>query len=282
MAQTDTLTRRAEDARRGSYLSRIGFETCDISGGRAYVRLAACPANANRAGRTHGGAIASLLGEAAALAAASARGTPGAEEVHVASTHVAFIEAADPRHVLDAEAEVVRIGRDVAHVRARAHAGNRTIASAQALCAFAAGAAAPTRGGPDDRFAGPPRGLAGSPYMQAAGARIDHTTRPPSVYLPAAPNSGGDGRIHEGALAGALDTAAALAIAAGAVGVRRGGTLTFSMVCARAVRSGFARATARVVGRVGTIFVCEGVITTASASAAPAVRAHIVYRVAPG
>jgi uncharacterized protein (TIGR00369 family) len=202
----------------GEYAVRLQCRPARLDEGRVAVEIPFGPNIVNRGGRVHGGALASLLIAAARVSAAASEHAGSDRRVRLLAANFAFLSV--PRHGrLVAEAGVVRRGREIAHMNAKAFdEGGATVANA----AIAVGLVDSYT---DEKVEAPHRTNAGtvdlaqgaavssSPYLSAAGVLIlPPSERSARAVLPQVPNRAADpSRVDEGAIAGFADSCAAYA-----------------------------------------------------------------------
>ncbi len=119
-------------------MTEKGSAFLDLMGGEVFrdgsqgvkIRLTIEPHHTNPRGVMHGGVVASLLDEAAALAIKELLGLrPQDSGPHLlVEMNVSFLAAARPGDTLEAEASVLRMGRRVAFAEAQVHRGKTLIA----------------------------------------------------------------------------------------------------------------------------------------------------------
>jgi uncharacterized protein (TIGR00369 family) len=263
MAVRALLERTLAEARASTYLARLGVSVGAVRAGEAQALLRATEASVNRAGMVHGGAIATAMLAAAEAAAASTERERSSSELRVAMLNVSFVDAIRGGTELDAMARVIRRGRDVVHVAAEARA-TRASAAAQALLVY--GVLDP--GGPRidavlsrvHRSDHTPRErLSASPYMGSAGALLlEGSSDWTCMSLPCAPNEAVEGRVHDGAVVGLVDTCAAMAASERCREHVGGPSATVSISLSWSdTPPGDIRAGARVISRRGSLFSTE-------------------------
>jgi uncharacterized protein (TIGR00369 family) len=212
------LAREISMLARGEYAARLGLRAARLEDGRFSVEMPFDGTIVNRGGKVHGGAIASVLMAAARLGAAASERAESERRVRLLTANVGFL-CAPQKGPLVATAEVVRRGREVAHMRVDAvDEDGATIANAGILVGFVesdvqSGLATGhqrSRLDLDETQASP---VPASPYLTAAGV----STLPPAgrsarALLPKVRNRAENPvRVDEGAVAGLADSCAAYA-----------------------------------------------------------------------
>jgi uncharacterized protein (TIGR00369 family) len=279
------LTLALSRARSSTYLARLGIGIENASDGAPRGRLVYTDANENRGGAVHGGALATLLAGAAELAVAASERETHDAEIRASTASISFLTPVRRNEDVVADARVLRRGRDTVHVMADATgAGGVPIATAL----FAYNVLPPSAFQQPlqlSRAAGHVRSmsgeLAGSAYMSAAGARIVEADGGWScMLLPCDRNETAPGRVRDGAMMGLVDTCAAMAAFAGAPGDKRPPSATVTLAAAWAgTLDGDLLAGARLLGRAGGTYTCEGEVWSAADGRTRAT-ALVCYRVA--
>jgi uncharacterized protein (TIGR00369 family) len=201
---------------RGEYARRLGLRVVDSSRTTARLALPFSQAILNRGGRVHGGAIASVVLCAARLATAASEENRHDQQVHILGAHIAFLERPAHGDVV-ATGEVIRRGRDLAHVTVRAADTTGTlVAMSHVTAAIGPGhdgdpLTVSSDGDADLDDGGTP--VLMSPYLSGAGFRVmpleDGLAR---ARLPLAANRmSGTPRMDEGGISGLIDSCAAYA-----------------------------------------------------------------------
>ena len=253
------------------YQERLGTQFIDAGDGQATVALPLRPNNANRSGNLHGGAHASLMLSAASLATAATEREPSAQKaVSPRMLSLSYLGAVRDIGVR-AQANVVRRGRDIAHVAVvvdsdegeRIAAGTVTVGiheeGAQASLTTSAGT---NRVATLDGQVAVDGGtvVRGSPFLEDSGLVLlaNENDEWQSMMIPVARNEGADGRIDDGAIVGMVDNCGSLA-AYTAEGVSReqlGATLSMSVSFASALQ-GAVVGSGRLVAHLGSALTSE-------------------------
>ena len=202
------------------YHQTLGFAVADDGAERVRLHVPYADANSNPGGALHGGVAASLIVAAGSLAGRS--GTDAGADLLAAPVDV-FLDylAAAINEDITAEAHVLRRGKELRYVDVdvRTAAGK---AIAKGLLTYRSAPIAPA---PRERSTVRPPDLAAAhippfakffvhaPFIARLGLAVEHaadgvarTRMPFSAAL-----DGGEGAVHEGAIAALIDTTAALA-----------------------------------------------------------------------
>jgi len=112
------------------FLVAIGGQVREQDRGQVRLSLPLASHHTNPLGVMHGGVVATLLDEAAALAVSSALGVaPGQPPPHLlVEMNVSFLSAARPGQTLEVEGRVLRLGRRVAFAESEARCGGTLVA----------------------------------------------------------------------------------------------------------------------------------------------------------
>ncbi len=253
------------------YQQRLGARFEHAGDGRAVVALAMRATNANRSGNLHGGAHASLMISAAMLAVASTEREPSeSKAISVRGLSISYLGAA--RNVgVRAHGEVVRRGRDVAHVALRVDSdtGDVVATGAASLAIHQMGApeSSVTDSGGSRRAAmfgrvsiEDGRPVEGSPFLEESGLIVfdEFVDDWQSLLIPVAPNEDADGHIDDGAVVGLLDNCGSMAAYTTESVTREsiGATVSLSAVFASSA-PGPVVGSGRLLSRLGTAFTSE-------------------------
>ncbi len=112
------------------FMRLVGAQVRDEEGDGVQLSLPLAVHHTNPGGMMHGGVVAALLDEAAALAMRRALGVEAGQgpQLLLVEMNVSFLSAARPGETLEAQGRVLRLGRRVAFAEAEARRGGTLVA----------------------------------------------------------------------------------------------------------------------------------------------------------
>jgi len=284
---SEAAAARASAIERCGWARRLGAHVAAIGSGNACVEADYRDEHSNTFGLVHGGVAASLALWAGDVASWSSQrvSTPAAGlGGRPLTLHISYLEVAREES-LRATATVLQRGREVVHLRADVLASTRTVA--QALMTYRIGPpqqaqilSPPAMAGDSDVLDAIEHLPKVSPFIRTCGIRLHRADRDlAAMTMPLAGNESASGALDEGALAGCIDTCAALACKAfHDCAPTRAATLSLSAAFA-APLPGDVAVTGRLDARDGEIFTTR-VEAAAAAGGGAGATALVTYRFA--